>query len=95
METPYPIKQRKVTAVENGNKVKLFVVEMSDGSRWYTTENGHCAFNTFDKIVSGTRIDNLSDGDMFSYYGNEYDLDGRITTISQFWYLVQMEYPQY
>ena len=83
------IKLRTLTIRESGNKKTAFVVEMSDGSRWYTTKGGHVAFNTYDKIVSGTNIDNLSDCDFFSFYGETEEL-GAINTMSKFVELIRL-----
>lgn len=84
------LKTRTLSAREGAHKVTLFIIEMEDGSRWYTTKGGHVAFNTYDKIVSGTNIYNLTDEDEFSYYGNETDPEGRIDTIGKLLDLVRM-----
>lgn len=83
------IKTRTLTVKESGYKKTAFVVELSDGSRWYTTKCGHVAFNTYDKIVSGTNIDTLSDVDMFSFYG-ETEECGSINTMEKFVELIEM-----
>ena len=80
------INHRTLTCKEGRCKVTAFVLEMSDKPRWYTTKGGHVAFNTDDKIVSGTQLNNLSDNDLFSFYG-EYGKG--IETIGQFHYLVE------
>ena len=78
------LKTRTLSGREGAHKETLFVIEMKDGSRWYTTKGGHVAFNTYDKIVSGTNINNLTDVDEFSYYGNETDKVGVFDTIERF-----------
>lgn len=82
-------KTRVLTCIESGRKVKTFVVEMSDGSSWYTTKGGHVAFNTEDRIKSYTNLDNLCDVDEFSYYGNESDKVGEIDTMQRFVELIE------
>ena len=83
------IKTRTLQVRENGYKKTAFVVEMSDGSRWYTTKGGNVAFKTFDKIVSGTNIDNLCDNDFFSYYGETKE-NGNINTMEKFVELINL-----
>lgn len=83
------IKTRTLTIKENGYKKTAFVVEMSDESRWYTTKGGHVAFNTYDRIVSGTNINNLHDNDEFSYYG-ETEECGAINTMQKFVELIRL-----
>lgn len=78
------VKTRTLSGREGAHKVTLFVIEMKDGSRWYTTKGGHVAFNTYDRIVSGTNIDNLTDEDSFSYYGNETDKVGVFDSMRRF-----------
>lgn len=92
METKIRIKKTRILQViESRCKKTAFVIEMTDGSRWYTTKGGHVAFNTYDKIVSGTRIDNLCDEDLFSYYGSDKDDCTGIDTMQKFIELVNIE----
>ena len=84
-------KFRTLTAIEGGCKVTLFVIEMSDNTRWYTTKGGHVAFLTDDTIRSYTRIDSLSDIDAFSFYGNSANDCSGIDTMAKFIGLVKMK----
>lgn len=81
-------KTRILTVIESRFKKTAFVIEMTDGTRWYTTKGGHVAFNTYDNIRSYTNIDNLSDNDLFSYYGDTGVCEG-IETMSKFVELVK------
>ena len=83
-------KTRILSAKESGQKVTLFVIEMNDGTRWYTTIGGHVAFQTEDPIKSGTNIDNLADIDQFSYYGDSSSVSTSIDTMEKFVSLVSM-----
>ena len=82
------IKTRILTCIESRCKKTTFVVEMKDGSRWYTTKGGHVAFNTSDTIRSYTNLDNLLDDDLFSYYGDTGVCEG-IETMQKFVELVK------
>ena len=82
------IKHRTLTCIESRCKKTTFVIEMNDGSRWYTTKGGHVAFNTYDTIRSYTNLDNLSDNDLFSYYGDTGVCEG-INTMDKFHSLVK------
>lgn len=83
------IKTRTLKVREGGCNETAFVVEMSDDSRWYTTKGGHAVLNTYDKIVSGTNLDNLYDNEVFTYYGHTEEYSG-INTIEELVRLIKL-----
>ena len=67
-----PLKTHTISAKCGYDKVTVFIVEVPEkGGFWWAIKNAHYVFFTDGKpFRSGTQVNNVSNDDLFTYYGN-------------------------